>query len=73
MTPESDQYENVCKTRFDEQHALLKRIDTAIRGNGQLGINTRLDRLERFDKVWSKLGWLVAGGGVVMILTHFFG
>ena len=73
MTAESEQYVGVCKRRFDEQRTLLKGIDVAIRGNGQLGINTRLDRLERFDKIWSKITWLVAGGGVVMVLTHFFG
>ena len=80
MVHESEQYTNICKARFDaisgsdkEVMAILKQIDIAIRGNGEPGIKQRLDRLERFDKVWAKLGWLFVGAGAVMLLMHFFG
>ena len=42
----------------------LDRLDEAIRGNGQGGIKTRLDRLERSAKVQSRLAWLIIGAGL---------
>lgn len=54
----------------------VNRIDVAIRGNGEPGIKTRLDRLERSEVVRSRLQWIVAAATVSLILGQlwrFFG
>lgn len=58
------QYEKICKDEFALVHAKLDKLDEAVRGNGKIGIMTRLDRLERSEAVRSKLIWLIAGSAV---------
>jgi len=50
-----------CGAQFEAIHQKLDRLDDAIRGNGRLGILTRLDRLERGRIGASRLFWLVLG------------
>lgn len=42
-------------------HAKLDTIDSTIRGNGKVGILTRLDRLEQIQLFKSKLFWVGVG------------
>ena len=58
------QYENTCKGEFAAVHGKLDRMDEAIRGNGELGIKTRLDRLERSDAIRNRLLWLITASAV---------
>ena len=53
-----------CAKRFDTIDATLSRIDVAMRGNGTIGITTRVDRLEQGSKRISRLMWLVVGGAI---------
>ena len=50
-----------CMAEFHRINRKLDRIDTAVRGNGQPGIQTRIDRLERTALVRARLLWLIAG------------
>lgn len=58
---ENTQYQNVCKNEFQELHTKLDRMDIAIRGNGKVGLMTRLDRLEQERLFRSKLMWFILG------------
>jgi len=60
MSPDSEQYQRVCKNDFAKIHAALDRLDTAIRGNGRPGIQARLSRLEAAEATRSKLLWTIA-------------
>ena len=52
MTQETDQYENICKDRFDKIEEIVTSIDTKLfRGNGSPSWGIRLDRAERILKV----------------------
>jgi len=63
MTGETEQYKTVCKAEFQAMHEKLDQMDEAIRGNGRPGIQTRLDRLERFQNfIWFVLGAVVSAG-----------
>ena len=44
-----NQYEKICKDEFGSVHTKLDKLDEAIRGNGKVGITTRLDRLEQIE------------------------
>jgi len=63
------QYENTCKGEFAAIHGKLDRMDEAIRGNGDPGIKTRLDRLERTELVRSKLLWLITASAVTVAIS----
>ena len=63
MTAESEQYKNVCKGEFQSIHTKLDKMDEAIRGNGRPGIQTRLDRIERFQHfIWFLCGAALTAG-----------
>jgi len=63
MTGETEQYKNVCKGEFGAIHGKLDKLDEAIRGNGKPGIQTRLDRLERFQHfIWFMCGAAISAG-----------
>jgi hypothetical protein len=61
---DGNQYEKICKDEFGSMHTKLDRLDEAIRGNGKVGITTRLDRLERAAAVRSRLLWLITASSV---------
>ncbi len=69
MCGKSTQYEKYCRDEFAELHKKLDRLDTAIRGNGRLGIITRIDRLERTEAVRNKLLWLIAGSSITAAMS----
>ena len=63
MTAETEQYKTVCKGEFQAIHGKLDKLDEAIRGNGRPGIQTRLDRLERFQHfIWFICGAAISAG-----------
>jgi len=66
MCSDTDQYDRICKREFREIHAKLDRLDTAIRGNGKPGIQTRLDRLEVAQATRSRLLWIIAAALVTL-------
>ena len=66
---EENKQPEVCKNSFTVLFEKIDGIDKAIRGNGRVGIQTRLDRLEQFAGLRSKLLWLMAG----IVLTGLFG
>lgn len=68
MSECAGQYERVCSGEFAAIHTKLDRMDEAIRGNGKLGIQLRLDRLEAAEAVRSKLLWIIAGSTVMLAL-----
>lgn len=49
------------KTENEIVNAKLDTIDRTIRGNGKIGILTRLDRLEQLQILKSKLFWIGVG------------
>ena len=65
----TEQYEQVCKQEFAEIKGKLDRLDEAIRGNGELGLKTRIDRLERSEAIRSKLLWLITASAVTIALS----
>ena len=63
MTAESDQYTQVSKNEFQSIHTKLDKLDESIRGNGKPGLQTRLDRIERFQHgLWFLCGAAVTAG-----------
>jgi hypothetical protein len=58
--------------QFDELHNKLDRLDHAIRGNGEPGINIRLDRLEQNAIRHARWMWLIAGAGVTSLVNILF-
>lgn len=58
---ENTQYESVCKDEFSQLNSKLDQLDTAIRGNGKVGLATRVDRLEQEKLFRSKIMWFVLG------------
>ena len=56
-----DKYETICKDEFTQLHAKLDRLDESLRGNGKLGILTRLDRLEQARHWVGKAVWFLLG------------
>ena len=72
MTSETEQYRTVCKNEFQAIHGKLDKLDEAIRGNGKPGIQTRLDRLERFQHfIWFICGAAITAG--VGAAIHWIG
>lgn len=65
-TPEISLY---CKTQFDEIKEDLKTVKAAIVGNGTVGYNVRIDRLEQARKARSKLEWMVIGCLTVVLVN----
>ena len=61
---DDNQYEKICKDEFALVHTKLDKLDEAIRGNGKVGIMTRLDRLEQAAAVRSRLLWLIAASSI---------
>ena len=66
------QNENDSCSQFDELHNKLDRLDHAIRGNGEPGINIRLDRLEQNAIRHARWMWLIAGAGVTSLVNILF-
>jgi hypothetical protein len=58
--------------QFKELHDKLDRLDHAIRGNGEPGINIRLDRLEQNAIRHARWMWLIAGAGVTSMVNILF-
>jgi hypothetical protein len=73
MASETEQYKTVCKGEFESIHEKLDKMDEAIRGNGRPGIQTRLDRLERFQNfIWFLCG-AAASAGIATAIRAFGG
>ncbi len=53
---------------FDTVFKKIDDVDKMIRGNGKLGVNTRLDRLEQESKRRSRFRWLLATALVMAIV-----
>jgi len=63
MSCDTEQYKGVCKAEFQAIHGKLDKLDEAVRGNGRPGIQTRLDRLERFQNfIWFICGAAITAG-----------
>jgi hypothetical protein len=81
---EQTRFDEVCKLSFDRMSTKLDhmadqidRLDTAIRGNGHIGLNGRVDRLERSEATRSRMLWTImtttvglAGHAVWQILSR---
>jgi hypothetical protein len=61
----------MCK-QLEQLHEKLDRLDHAIRGNGEPGINIRLDRLEQNAMRHARWMWLIAGAGVTSMVNILF-
>jgi hypothetical protein len=59
MREAENQYDRICRSEFEEINGKLDRIDVSLRGNGKIGIITRLDRLERAAQMQSKMMWII--------------
>ena len=69
---ETEQYKDICKGEFASIHGKLDKLDEAIRGNGKPGLQTRLDRLERFAHfIWFICGAAISTG--IGLIFHWFG
>ena len=66
--PQHD-YDEKFKTVFEK----LDRIDSALRGNGQVGMVTRLDRLERSMATVSRIVWLLVAVGLAQVVNMLWG
>jgi hypothetical protein len=55
------------KKQNDLINTKLDTIDSTIRGNGKVGILTRLDRLEQIQLFKSKLFWIGVGVGATVL------
>ncbi|MAX24994.1 MAG: hypothetical protein CMJ19_10865 [Phycisphaeraceae bacterium] len=67
-----NQTESGACQQFKELHDKLDRLDHAIRGNGEPGINIRLDRLEQNAIRHARWMWLIAGAGVTSLVNILF-
>ncbi len=57
--------ESDLKTRLD-------KIDADIRGNGKVGINVQLDRLENSKKAAKKWFWIVVASTAPVLIANYF-
>jgi hypothetical protein len=58
------QYEAFCKQEFQAVNRKLDQLDEAIRGNGKVGIQRRLDRLESSESFRSRALWMLFGAAL---------
>ena len=64
------QYQTVCQKAFAEINQKLDRIDKLLRGNGDdVGIKTRLDRLEQSEIVRRKQMWIIVTACVMGLVS----
>lgn len=68
MCQDAQQYGKICKDEFTSIHGKLDKLDVAIRGNGKIGIQLRLDRLESAEAVRSRLLWIIAASTVTLAM-----
>lgn len=61
MTPRNEQHDESFRRELDAIHDTLKRLDEAIRGNGRMGLVTRVDRLEQIYANNKRIYWLLIG------------
>ncbi len=59
-------YERICRVEFRDIQTKLDRLDEAIRGNGRLGVQLRLDRLEGAEKTRRRVLWIVTGSTLAL-------
>ena len=64
MSKRNPQSARGVRTDLAQIHTKLDRLDEAIRGNGKLGVLTRLDRLEQIEVGRRRLTWIVIGAFV---------
>ena len=64
-----DTYERMCRDHFNAIHEKLEEIDTAIRGNGKVGLVTRVDRLEQTERVRGRVMWTVVVACIGTLVT----
>ncbi len=50
----------------------LDKIDADIRGNGKVGINVQLDRLENSKKAVKKWFWIVVAATAPVLIANYF-
>ena len=60
------------KTRLDKIEVGLKKIDADIRGNGRVGINVQLDRLEKAKHAALWIGGALATALLAGLIAHYF-
>jgi hypothetical protein len=65
---EREQYEQVCKGAFEHIAKKLDRIDTWLRGNGDPGLMTRMDRIEQVHRKSVKAFWTLFGAGTATVI-----
>ena len=53
--------ERMYERQLAEINAKLQRLDEAIRGNGKISIQARLDRLEQIQSRRRKTHWIIVG------------
>ena len=70
---ECDRYEDTCKGNFERVFGKLDHIDEALRGNGEPGINVRLDRLEQRAKSEARLKLLAISATVSGVVSLVVG
>lgn len=58
------EYSRICRDRFDRIDAKLDRIDSWIRGNGGVGLASRIDRIERIEAGRRRAMWMVVGAAI---------
>jgi hypothetical protein len=58
-----------CKSQFDTIKEDIKEIKEAIVGNGKVGYNVRIDRLERSQQNRSKLNWIIISCVIVILIN----
>ena len=65
-----DKYESICREQFAQLHAKLDLMDLALRGNGRVGILTRIDRLEQSRHWVSKAVWFGLGIAASVLVVY---
>ena len=56
-----DRYNLICRERFDRIEKKLDAIDKLLRGNGSIGLVTRIDRIEEAERRRRKWTWALWG------------
>ena len=67
-----EQIEKQLKEMQSDLTSQLKKIDADIRGNGKVGINVQLDRLENSKKAAKKWFWIVVASIAPVLIANYF-
>jgi hypothetical protein len=64
-----ERIEEALERRSDAQDEVLEKLDHAVNGNGKVGLTTRVDRIERFLAILTRVGWILFAAFITELMA----